>query len=78
MTIQSLPHSAVSACGRPAFRIPFLSLIAAWDVVFRQRKALVELDDRMLSDIGVTRDAALAEAQRPVWDVPCHWAKTWR
>lgn len=33
------------------------------------RKALPELDDRMLADIGVTREEALAEATRAPWDV---------
>lgn len=32
----------------------------------RQRAALVDLDDRLLSDIGVSRAAAEAEARR--WD----------
>ena len=33
------------------------------------RQALPELSDHMLADIGVTRDAALAEASRSPWDV---------
>ena len=44
-------------------------LIALW----RQRRALARLDDRALADIGVTRAEALAEAARPVWDVPATW-----
>lgn len=39
----------------------------------RQRRALARLDDRVLDDIGVSRDKALQEAQRPVWDVPQNW-----
>lgn len=41
----------------------------------RQRKALARLDDRLLDDVGLDRDAALAEAARPVWDVPRHWQR---
>ncbi|SFK07255.1 DUF1127 domain-containing protein [Celeribacter neptunius] len=43
--------------------------------IARQRRALAELDDALLDDIGLTREAALTEAQRPSWDVPHHWLK---
>jgi uncharacterized protein YjiS (DUF1127 family) len=33
----------------------------------RQRRALLELDDRLLCDIGVTREQALQEASKPFW-----------
>jgi uncharacterized protein YjiS (DUF1127 family) len=33
----------------------------------RQRDALSELDDRLLEDIGVTRQQANAEAAKPFW-----------
>lgn len=45
------------------------AMIALW----RQRRALARLDDRALADIGVTRAEAIAEAARPVWDVPATW-----
>jgi uncharacterized protein YjiS (DUF1127 family) len=45
--------------------------ISQWIARFRQRRALreiVELNDRhLLRDIGVTRDAALREAEKPFW-----------
>ncbi|MCA0042942.1 DUF1127 domain-containing protein [Celeribacter litoreus] len=41
----------------------------------RQRKALAALDDALLEDIGLTREDAIREAQRPSWDAPCHWMK---
>ncbi|MCZ4351064.1 DUF1127 domain-containing protein [Roseovarius aestuarii] len=34
----------------------------------RSRRALAELDDAALLDIGVTRAQADAEARRPFWD----------
>ncbi|MCO8145698.1 DUF1127 domain-containing protein [Rhodovulum tesquicola] len=43
--------------------------------VARQRHRLAELDDTLLRDIGLTRDEALAEARRPVWDVPQTWLR---
>ena len=36
----------------------------------RQRNALLSLDDRMLSDIGIGRGEAWHEASRPLLDVP--------
>jgi uncharacterized protein YjiS (DUF1127 family) len=33
----------------------------------RQRQALLELDDRLLRDIGLTREQAEREAHKPVW-----------
>ena len=41
--------------------------------LWRQRRALERLDDRALADIGVSRADAMAEAARPVWDVPATW-----
>ncbi len=41
----------------------------------RSRRALAELDDHMLADIGVTREAAGREAARPFWDAPDHWLR---
>ena len=34
---------------------------------WRQRQALMELDDRMLADIGVSRDERRAEVEKPLW-----------
>ncbi len=39
----------------------------------RERSRLSKLDDHMLRDIGLTRDAAATESARPMWDVPAHW-----
>ncbi|MBL3570731.1 DUF1127 domain-containing protein [Rhodovulum sp. BSW8] len=41
----------------------------------RQRRQLVELDDRQLRDIGLTAEEARAEARRPAWDVPQSWLR---
>ncbi len=37
--------------------------------VYRQRRQLARLDDAALNDIGISRDAAALEADRPFWDV---------
>lgn len=44
--------------------------IALWLTVWRERRALERLDDRMLSDIGIDRYTAQREVERPMWDVP--------
>lgn len=41
----------------------------------RSRHRLVELDDHLLRDIGLTRGQAAAEAERSSWDVPDHWLR---
>ena len=33
----------------------------------RTRRALAQLDDRMLADVGITREQALREAEKPFW-----------
>ena len=47
------------------------AMVSLW----RQRRALAALDDRALDDIGITREAARAEAAHPVWDVPATWRR---
>lgn len=41
----------------------------------RQRAALAQLDAAHLADIGLSARAALAEANRPFWDVPASWRR---
>jgi uncharacterized protein YjiS (DUF1127 family) len=41
--------------------------IGGWRERRRQRQALLELDDRLLKDIGLSRAAAMAEAKKPFW-----------
>ncbi len=35
----------------------------------RQRRALAELDERLLADIGLTKEAAALEARKPFWNI---------
>ena len=39
----------------------------------RQRMHLAELSDEQLKDVGLTREAADAEARRKAWDAPQYW-----
>lgn len=61
----------------PRFSAPFGTLglvriqagLAAW----RQRRALVRLDDNARRDLGLTEADVARETSRPVWDVPQRW-----
>lgn len=54
------------------FDLPILAMLARrWAVCaarWRQRRDLAELDDRLLRDVGITRDQARRESSRPFWD----------
>jgi uncharacterized protein YjiS (DUF1127 family) len=41
--------------------------IRCWYNVYRQRHALLALNDAMLKDIGLSRVDALAEGSKPFW-----------
>ncbi|MCW8848055.1 MAG: DUF1127 domain-containing protein [Sedimenticola sp.] len=38
-----------------------------WHERYRQRRALISLDDRMLKDIGISRCEAEHESEKPFW-----------
>lgn len=41
--------------------------VLAWMDLYRQRRALLKLDDRMLKDIGLSRLDVEREAEKPFW-----------
>ena len=41
--------------------------LARYGARHTQRRALGELDDRLLADIGLSRSDAMAEARKPFW-----------
>ena len=43
--------------------------VTTWHRVARERRRLLELDARLLADMGLTPDEAAWEASRPFWDV---------
>ncbi|PRY23598.1 uncharacterized protein DUF1127 [Aliiruegeria haliotis] len=51
----------------------FFGQLTGMMALHKQRRDLAKLDDRALSDIGVSRYQAEIEASRPAWDVPQHW-----
>ncbi|HEY0834526.1 MAG TPA: DUF1127 domain-containing protein [Azospirillum sp.] len=42
-------------------------LLSAWISRRRQRRALAALDDRLLRDLGLTREDAARECRKPFW-----------
>jgi uncharacterized protein YjiS (DUF1127 family) len=54
--------------GLAAWLLGAIELVLDWQEVARQRRSLLELDERLLKDIGITRADALREASRPFWD----------
>lgn len=52
-----------------ANRPSLLKRLATWRRVAIERRRLLDLDPRLLADMGVTREDALHEASRPFWDV---------
>jgi uncharacterized protein YjiS (DUF1127 family) len=60
----SLTHPRRSTGGQPH---TWAGAVRTWLQRSSQRRALAELDDRMLRDIGVTRSQANRETERPFW-----------
>jgi uncharacterized protein YjiS (DUF1127 family) len=69
--VSSQPVARHSARPRAGLLGRFLLALATR----RQHRRLLDLDDAMLRDIGVTRHEAWAEANRPFWDVPATWRR---
>ncbi len=46
--------------------LPFTIALTVW----AQRRALANLDDARLKDLGISPQAAAIEAARPFWDLP--------
>ena len=65
-----LPGGVALAPQRPspgARLLHTLTLGLAWHERARQRRALMELDDRALADIGISRADAERECRNPFW-----------
>lgn len=66
-----MAHRVATSIGhRPSFGrvlVDIAGVIALWHERSRQRRALMKLDDRLLSDIGIARSEAEYEADKPFW-----------
>lgn len=69
-------HSTAATIGvAPSRRRGLFTRLFAMLTVRAERRRLAELDDATLRDIGLSRDEALQEALRPIWDVPPRWRR---
>lgn len=59
--------AAVSLPATAEFALYVAVVMAKWSERQRSRRALRDLDDHLLQDIGVTRQEARVEAARPFW-----------
>lgn len=53
----------------------FVTRLFAAQALRKQRRALAQLEDSQLADIGLTRAQAMHEASRSAWDVPSTWRR---
>ena len=68
-------HTTNHICAPVQPKAGFLHKLLNILAIHRQRRALKDLPEATLNDLGLTRDQALAEAARPAWDVPTHWVR---
>lgn len=61
--------SVAIALSNAAFNLPTTAYAVAvkWQKRAEMRRHLNELDDRLLDDIGITREQAGREAEKPFW-----------
>lgn len=67
--MNSLTHAAPIALAerRASLLATLARTLRMWIARDRERRALRQLDDRLLDDIGVTRAQANAVADKPFW-----------
>ena len=61
-----VPQLAVRPRGRPWIRRA-VDAVLTWHQRARERRELMQLSDRMLRDIGISRAEAYGEAEKPFW-----------
>lgn len=71
MTVRSGVFSDFGTVFGTGFELAAKRLVAVLGVWARRRhdrRVLAELDDHLLRDIGIDRQMAMREAERPFWD----------
>jgi len=74
MTV-TVTHTSATCATKTHTGHGLLARIIGMIAIRRQRNALKNLDDHLLRDIGLTRDEAEIEAEKPLWDAPHYWSK---
>jgi uncharacterized protein YjiS (DUF1127 family) len=71
LSLQSAPRTVPAAGSRAAASYSVLVGVAraarSWIERCKQRRALAELDDRLLDDVGLSREQARGEIAKPFW-----------
>lgn len=65
--IHHLDRMATRRAGTAAGKPGFLVMLQLWLERRRQRRALLELNDHLLKDIGLSRADAWQEGTKPFW-----------
>jgi uncharacterized protein YjiS (DUF1127 family) len=66
--VESLTMSAARMLATGMHHVWRACQVASWRLARqRTRRALAGLDDRMLRDVGITREQAIREAEKPMW-----------
>ena len=62
-------HAVGTVRARPARQVArvILATLEGWAERHRQRRALLDLDERMLKDIGLSRAEVYQEGMKPFW-----------
>lgn len=72
MRTLSMHHDAVHAHGRAlslkAIAAAVMARIVTWQIRSRERQILAHMDDRMLSDVGLTRGQVRGQLERGFWE----------
>jgi uncharacterized protein YjiS (DUF1127 family) len=74
----SAPALTAAARGRRRPGRAWLEFLARMVAAIETRRQLAAMDDRMLSDIGISRAEALREAERRPWDLVPPPRPPWR
>jgi uncharacterized protein YjiS (DUF1127 family) len=67
-TIDPVSTSLAKSRHPRGFSLSYWITLTIWCCERRQqREALLELDDRMLADVGITKSQAVEETKKPFW-----------
>jgi len=53
--------------GLPGVARTLIETLRIWHIRAAERRQLLDMDDHLLADIGLTRADAMAESAKPVW-----------
>ncbi|MEJ8561096.1 DUF1127 domain-containing protein [Yoonia sp. GPGPB17] len=72
----SISTSQTNICAKHSMKPrSFWAKLDAMLTVRRQRRHLLDLDDHMLNDIGISRSEAVQESLKSSWDAPGYWLR---